>query len=103
MVLSDWFLNRAHESVTMKHQTGPRAATLRKLIDGSAWSQARPHQTKIIVWPELLALAEQYKICAPQGRGGLRPIRVYFEDCILRDIKEIDQRKKELRDRSSID
>ena len=103
LVLSDWFLNRARESVTMKHQTGPRAATLRKLIDGSAWSQAKPYRTTIIVLPEILDKAVLYKLFAPKGKNGMRSIRVYLEDCILRDIKEIDQRKKELKDRSSTD
>ena len=101
--LSESFLTRARESVTMKHQTGPRAATLRKLIDGSAWNQARPHRTTIIVMPELLDKAALYNLFAPKGKNGLRSIRVYLEDCILRDIKEIDQRKKELRDRSNTD
>lgn len=81
----------------MKHQRGPRAATIRKLIDGSIQTQVRPHQTKIIVMPELLEMAEQYKICAPSGRGGLRPLRVYLEDCIIRDIREIEKRKEDLR------
>jgi len=87
----------------MKHQTGPRAAIVRSLLDGSAWSHSKPYRTTIIVLPEILDKAEQYKLFAPKGKNGLRTIRVYLEDCILRDIKEIDQRKKELRDRSNID
>ena len=103
MVFSESFLPRARKHVTMRHTTGPRAATLRKLIDGSAWRHDKPYRTTIIVLPEILDKAAQYKLCAPKGKNGLRTIRVYLEDCILRDIKEYEQRKEELKNRLNSD
>ena len=103
LVFSDWFLNRARQSVTMRHQTGPRAAIVRSLLDGSAWRHNKPNRTTIIVLPELLAKAAEYKLFAPKGKNGLRSIRVYLEDCILRDIKEYEQRKEELKTRLNSD
>jgi len=87
----------------MKHQTGPRAATIRKILDGSAQARIKPHRTTIIIMPELLEKAERHKICAPKGHGGLRSIRVYFEDCLIRDIREYEKRKEELKNRSDTD
>ena len=82
--------------VIMRHLTGPRAATIRKLIDGSAWNRTRPHQTKIIVLPGLLDKAEQLRICAPKGRGNIRTIGTYFEDCLIRDIREYEKLKEDI-------
>ena len=56
-------------------------------------------QIKIIVDKKLMDKAEQYNIFAPRGRNGLRTMAEYFEDCILRDIKERTERIKELKNR----
>lgn len=81
----------------MRHTTGPRAATIRTLLDGPVWSTTKLHRTTIVIMPELLDKAEQYKICAPKGRSGVRSIRVYFEDCLIRDIREYEKQKEDCR------
>jgi hypothetical protein len=89
------FLDKAHKYSNVKHSRGPRAATLQKLIEGTARARQQ-HRTTIVILPELLDKARQYNICAPSGRGGLRSLHVYLEDCLIRDIREIEKRKEDL-------
>jgi len=71
---------------------GPRAA--HQLVTGRTYEPKRDLTISLI--PGLIAMAEQYRICAPLGRNGCIPIGQYLEEKLIEDIRKKEKERENL-------